>query len=146
MRLVDGMLPAASARGPSEARNRCATNSMPMTVHHDRDNVYRLEVHGTLHKFEFERCQDVLIDEIGRVGPVRLLFLLDGFEGWEPHDNWNDLTFYIKHGDAIERIAIVGDERWRSLSLMFAAADLRKAPVEFFSPEQVVDARAWLAA
>ena len=117
-----------------------------MTVHHDRDNVYRLEVHGTLHKFEFERCQDVLIDEMGRVGPVRLLFLLDGFEGWEPDENWNDLAFYIKHGGAIERIAIVGDERWRSLSLMFAAADLRKAPVEFFSPEKAVDARAWLSA
>ncbi len=57
---------------------------MPMTVHHERDNVYRLEVRGTLHKFELERCQHVLIAEMGRVGAVRLLFLLDGFEGWEP--------------------------------------------------------------
>jgi SpoIIAA-like len=140
-----GMLPAvmSTVRVGLEAASR--PFDMPMTVHHDSDNVYRLEVHGTLRKVEFERCQDVLIDEMGRVGPVRLLFLLDGFEGWEPHDNWSDLTFYIKHGAAIERIAIVGDERWRSLSMMFAAADLRKAPVEFFSPEQVVDARAWLA-
>ncbi len=58
----------------------------------------------------------------------------------------SDLTFYVKHGGAIERIAIVGDERWRSQSLMFAGADLRKAPVEFFSPEQAADARAWLSA
>lgn len=28
---------------------------------------------------------------------------------------------------------------------MFAAADLRKAPVEFFSEEAVADARAWLS-
>ncbi len=28
---------------------------------------------------------------------------------------------------------------------MFAGADLRKAPVEFFSPEKAADARAWLS-
>ena len=64
---------------------------------------------------------------------MRLLFVLDGFEGWEPRDNWSDLTFYVEHGDRIERIAIVGDERWRSETLMFAGADLRRAPVEFFA-------------
>jgi hypothetical protein len=29
--------------------------------------------------------------------------------------------------------------------MMFAAADLRKAPVEFFTEDQMVQARAWLA-
>ena len=118
---------------------------MPMTVHHEGGSVYRLEVRGTLRKLELERCQNVLIADMDRVGPVRLLFLLERFEGWEPHDDWHDLTFYVKHGGAIERIAIVGDERWRTESLMFAGADLRKAPVEFFSPEKAADARAWLS-
>jgi hypothetical protein len=77
---------------------------------------------------------------------VRLLFVLQGFEGWEPKDDWSDLSFYVKHGDRIERIALVGDERWRDETLMFAVADLRKAPVEFFPAHAVEDARAWLAA
>jgi hypothetical protein len=68
---------------------------------------------------------------MGRVGGVRLLFVLKGFLGWEAHSNWNDMSFYVKHGDRIERIAIVGPERWRSEALMFAGADLRKARVEF---------------
>jgi SpoIIAA-like len=119
---------------------------MSMTMHHESGNVYRLEVQGTLRKLELEQCQNVLIENMGRVGPVRLLFLLDGFTGWEPNDDWHDLTFYVKHGGAIERIAIVGDERWRSQSLMFAGADLRTAPVEFFSLEKAADARAWLSA
>ncbi len=117
-----------------------------MTVHHEHDNLFRVEIRGTLSKDDFERCQDVLIEEMRRVGPVRLLFLLEEFEGWKPHDDWRDLTFYVKHGGMIERIAIVGDERWRSESLMFAAADLRKAPVEFFSEGNAADARAWLSA
>lgn len=51
------------------------------------------------------------------------------------------------HGDSIERIAIVGDERWRSETLMFATADLRRAPVEFvYSQNGLAEARTWLAA
>ncbi len=116
-----------------------------MTVHHERDNIYRLEVRGMLHKLEMEQCQTALLEEIRRIGTVRLLVLLDEFEGWGPHHNWSDLTFYARHGEAIERIAIVGEERWRGESLMFAGADLRQAPVEFFSAPNAADARAWLS-
>jgi hypothetical protein len=55
------------------------------------------------------------------------------------------MGFYMKHGDAITRIAIVGDERWRDLAMMFASADLRKAPVEFFPENAMAQARAWLS-
>ena len=116
-----------------------------MTVQHERGNVYRLEIQGTLRKQDLERCQQWLIEEMDRVGPVRLLFLLEGFEGWAAQDDWRDLTFYVKHGDAIERIAIVGDERWRGETMMFAGADLRKAPVEFFEVGSLSEARGWLA-
>lgn len=116
-------------------------------MQHERDNVYRLEISGLLTKDEFDRCQDSLTVEIGRQGSVRLLFVLSRFEGWERNRNWGDLTFYVKHGDAIERIAIVGDERWRSEALMFASADLRRAPVEYFSQDRALeDARQWLSA
>jgi SpoIIAA-like len=119
---------------------------MSMTMQHERENVYRLEIRGTLQKKDLDRCQEALASEMARIGPVKLLFVLAGFEGWEPHAAWNDLTFYVKHGDTIERIAIVGEERWRGDALMFAGADLRRAPVEFFRPEAVADARAWLSA
>ena len=74
--------------------------------------------------------------------------MLDGFEGWEPRDNWSDLTFDAKYSDCIDRIAIVGDERWRSEAPMFAGADLRRAPVEYFGGSSREDggARAWLSA
>jgi len=119
---------------------------MPMTMHRESGSIYRLEVHGTLRQRELELCQNELIEDMGRVGQVKLLFLLDGFTGWEPQDDWRDLTFYVQHGGAIARIAIVGDERWRSESLMFAGADLRSAPVEFFPLDKTGDARAWLSA
>jgi len=117
---------------------------MPIAMHHEGGNLYRLEVGGTLRKADFERCQETLVAEMGRLGRVRLLFVLRGFDGWAPQDNWSDLSFYVKHGDAIERIAIVGHDRWRSETLMFAGADLRAGTVEFFPEHAVADARAWV--
>ena len=116
---------------------------MPIKMAPDRGNAYRIEIRGILRKADLDECQKTLAAEIARVGRVRLLFVLDGFEGWEAEAAWNDLGFYVKHGDMVERIAIAGDERWRSHTMMFAGADLRQAPVEFFSDEAA--ARAWLS-
>jgi hypothetical protein len=118
---------------------------MPLTMTHERDNVFRLDLQGRLRKVDFELCEQQLEHEIVEHGPVRLLILLDGFTGWDPGAPWNDLAFYMKHGDAIERIAIVGPNRWRSHMLMFAGADLRKAPVKYFQPGTAAEARAWLS-
>ncbi|HEY7169962.1 MAG TPA: STAS/SEC14 domain-containing protein [Vicinamibacterales bacterium] len=117
---------------------------MPITMQHEQDNIYRLDISGVLTKNDFDRCQDALVAAMNRGGPVRLLFVLSGFEGWEKTPAWGDLTFYVKHGDSIQRIAIVGDERWRDEALMFASADLRRAPVEFFTA--LADAKKWLSA
>jgi hypothetical protein len=114
-------------------------------MHPERDNVYRVEISGTLRKEDLDRCQEQLAAEIDRSGPVRLLFLLSQFEGWEANATWNDLSFFVQRGDAIERIAIVGPPRWRNETLMFAGADLRRAPVEFFPVGAAADARAWLS-
>jgi SpoIIAA-like len=118
---------------------------MSTSLQHERDNIYRIDVRGLLRKEELDWCQEQLIGEMARIGAVRLLFVLDGFEGWDPHGDWQDLSFYVRYGDAIERIAIVGDERWRSLALMFASVDLRRAPVEFFPEDAAGEARAWLS-
>ena len=118
-----------------------------MAMSKESSNVFRVEMRGVVRKADLDQCQERVAAEMLQVGPVRLLFVLDGFEGWDPRDNWSDLTFYARHGDRIERMAIVGDEKWRSQSLMFAGADLRKAPVEFFAsaPAATDAARAWLA-
>ena len=119
---------------------------MPIAMHHESDNTYRLEFSGVVERAEFRRCEAQLASELDRVGSARLLCVLKEFEGWEPHADWNNLGFYMKHGNAIERIAIVGEQRWRDVTMMFASADLRKAPVEFFPEDDIVQARAWLSA
>jgi SpoIIAA-like len=119
---------------------------MPISLEHERDNVFRLDVRGMLRLTELEQCQQRLTVEMARTGSARLLFVLDGFKGWDPQDRWNDLSFYVKYGDAIKGIAIVGPEQWRSETLMFVGADLRRAPVAYFVEGAVAEARAWLTA
>jgi hypothetical protein len=118
---------------------------MPVAMHAENGNIYRLDISGVLMRADFARCEAELSSELDRVGSAKLLCVLKAFEGWEQHANWNNLAFYVKHGDAITRIAIVGDERWRDLTMMFASADLRKAPVEFFPANDLARARDWLA-
>jgi len=120
---------------------------MPANLQHESENIYRLDVSGILRKAELDGAQDTLTADIGRFpgGKVRLLVVLDQFDGWDALSNWSDLTFFARYGDNIERIAIVGDPRWREYALMFAAADLRRAPVEFFAAENISAARSWLA-
>jgi len=118
---------------------------MPIAIHHENGNTYRLDISGVLTRPEFARSEDELKIELARAGNVRLLCVLTGFQGWDSGGDWANMGFYTKHGDAIERIAIVGDERWRDLSMMFASADLRRGPVEFFPEDQLARAREWLA-
>ena len=118
---------------------------MSISLQHESGNLYRVEMSGKLGKTEFERCETALAEEMRKTGPVRLLFVLKDFDGWETQGAWNDLTFYVKHGGQIERIAIVADEQWRNQALLFAAAGLRRAPVEFFSHDNVAGAKTWLA-
>jgi hypothetical protein len=119
---------------------------MGATLRHERDNIYRLEVSGRLRERDLDAVERSAADVIRRGGAIRLLVVLSRFEGWEEADNWRDLGFYVEHGHALERIAIVGEEQWRSQALMFAAADLRKGAVAFFPAAGSDQARAWLAA
>ena len=118
---------------------------MPIAMHHESGNTYRLEISGVLSRADFSRCEAELAREISRVGSAKLLCVLKQFDGWEQPGDWTNLAFYVKHGRAIERIAIVGDERWRDLATMFASADLREAPVEFFPEHEMARARGWLS-
>ena len=92
---------------------------------------------------ELDECQRAAAKMIREVGEANALVLLDGFQGWEPTDDWGDVSFLAEHDSDIEKIAIVGQERWREEVLMFAGAGVRHSPVRYFNDSD--SARAWLA-
>ena len=60
---------------------------------------------------DLAQCESELARQLARSGSLKLLCVLTGFEGWDPHLESHNLALYLKHGDQIARIAIVGDER-----------------------------------
>lgn len=119
---------------------------MAATLRRQSGNTYRLEISGVLSRRDLDAVEQEAADAIRRGGRIRLLVVLAGFAGWEQGMSWREMGFYVRHGDDIERIAIVGDETWRSEALMFAGADLRKAAVEYFPSSDMAHAAEWLSA
>jgi len=115
-----------------------------LTVHDEGQQVFRLDLSGLLRRAELDAAEATVARAIDAAGDVRLLVVLTAFEGWSTDDDWSGLQFYMEHGDRIARIAIAGEERWSSHMLLFAAADLRRAPVRYFAGDAVAGARAWL--
>ena len=135
----------SAAHGPDVPVVDTNPCTMPIELHHERGDTYRLDVRGQLGMAEYARCEAEMASTLTRAGTLKLLCVLEDFEGWEPKWTLNSLGFTAQHADSITRIAIVGDERWRDESLMFAAAGLRRAPVEFFLHDELSRAREWLA-
>ena len=117
---------------------------MGVAIEVDANNVWQLQISGKLIKAEMDAVQAKAVDYISKVGTVKTLVILDGFEGWEEGVNWGDMSFFVAHGDEIDKIAIVGDPKWEDDMLMFVSAGLRKAPVRYFPEDQLDQARAWL--
>jgi hypothetical protein len=78
----------------------------------------------------------------GRKGHV-LLFLED-FEGWKSSESWGELEFLERNDEMLDRIAIVGDERWREQMELFMLKGLRPVDIRYFTPEEEALARAWV--
>jgi len=119
--------------------------AMSVTLRRDGGDLFRLDVQGSVRRAELERARDELGIVIGPDGSARLLVVLEGFTGWAKEDDWSGLDFLTPYGDQIARMAIVGDPAWRDEMLLFVAAGLRRAPVEFFPAGAVDSARTWLS-
>jgi hypothetical protein len=117
---------------------------MPASIQHETDNLHRVQISGVLSKSDMENVQTVAAQEIKRLGKIKLLFILEQFQGWERGADWGDVTFFTLHDENIEQIAIVGDEKWRDHALAFAGAGMRKAAVRFYPSSERAQARAWL--
>ncbi len=120
---------------------------MGATIRQQPGDVYVMQITGLLKKSEFDALQ-ASAAQVLEGDPqlrVKLLVLLEKFQGWERNPHWGDMSFYVEHGDRITKIAIVGDPKWAAEFKMFSGAGLRAAPVKFFPSDQLLQAHIWLA-
>lgn len=115
---------------------------MSMDISVEGQHLLVVRVHGILRRVEVDECQRAASKMVREGAKAGALILLDGFQGWERADKWDDVSFLTERDDDLEKIAIVGQERWRDEVLMFAGAGLRQTAVRYF--DDAGSARAWL--
>ncbi len=81
---------------------------------------------------------------IAKGGEIRLLVRLEDFQGWQRDQGWDDIGFLMEHGDDIVKMAIVGDLRWKDDVFLFVGKGYRSTQIEYFAPEELTQAEAWV--
>lgn len=108
--------------------------------------VLTIRISGVLTYDEFVASQQLAVAYLKAMGRVRLLLLLEDFEGTAKQGHWGDLSFQLEWDEAIERIAIVCGPAWREAALCFTGQGIRRMPIEHFHPSGLSQARSWVTA
>jgi len=118
---------------------------MGATIQRDESGIWEVRISGALRKEELDAVQASSIEELGTHDDARVLVIVEkDFNGWVGGEVWNDMTFFMEHGDRIAKIAIVGDLKWESRMLMFTGAGFRRTQVKYFAEELLYEAYDWL--
>ena len=117
---------------------------MTLSSHPIADQVYQITLSGLLTWDEFQTYLAQVESKAFASGKVRIFLHLKDFTGWESSDQWGDVSFFFRHDQDIERIAVVGDPHWQDEMQVFLFADYRQAETRFFAETDLELARAWL--
>lgn len=115
-----------------------------ISVRQEDDGSYlRVKISGKLSKGDYNVISPAIDRQAKRNDSIRMLFELTNFEGWTLGAVWEDLMVSFKHYSKFERIAIVGDRRWKKsltpLSKLFTGAEVR-----FFDNLELAEAQVWM--
>ncbi len=107
-------------------------------------DLVEVKLTGTMLRRDLDELQARIKPLIEQGMRIRLLAVLEDFLGWEKGADWGDTTFLSEHGDDLERMAIVGEARWRDDAYAFVGKGLRRTAIEYFPPSALDAARQWL--
>lgn len=117
---------------------------MPIILNQGRDSrVMEVQISGRIVHEDYHHFVPEFEKWVSTHGKVRLLFDMVEFRGWEAAAAWDDLKFDAKHFSDIERLAIVGDNKWEKLMAILSKPFI-KAELRYFDHTEIAAARLWL--
>jgi hypothetical protein len=99
---------------------------MPVEIIDASRKLVQVKIRGVLTKADHERIMQVAKEAIAREEKVRALAILDGFEGWERHGGWGEVSFMMEEGQHIEK--------WPSSAMKNGATTRWHLPPKDFAP------------
>ena len=118
---------------------------MPIEILDTAGKLLQLKVRGMFKKADHDRITQIAKEAVEREGKVHALIILEAFEGWDRGGDWGDVSFMMEQGQHIDKMAIVGDEKWKDDAFAFTAKGFRATTIEFFTPAHLDEARTWLS-
>ena len=117
---------------------------MPIDWELENNKLLIFTVSGRLSVEEYQAIHATSKGIAQKTGKLNALIRLDGFEGWSADKHWGDISATEAIDPYLHKLAIVGDEQWRSLAEVFTLKGLRPVPIEYFVTGQEATARRWL--
>jgi hypothetical protein len=108
------------------------------------DSVVHARIRDIMQIADQKMLESVAVELIGKGKKVKLIAVLEDFKGWEKSEAWDDISFLVKHGNEIAKMAIVGDEQWKEKMLLFVGKGLRSTKIEFFPLASLKQAEEWV--
>lgn len=105
--------------------------------------MLHVRLNGKLTNADYQTFVPELEELITRHGSLRLLVEMTDFHGWNAGALWDDLKVYVKHGNEIERLAIVGEKAWQEWMARMAKPFLQ-SEVRYFDQAHAGEARRWV--
>ncbi len=117
---------------------------MPIQLKEENDGkTVIIQVSGKLIAADYEDFVPEFDRLVGLHGKLRVLFDMPGFHGWTAGAMWEDTKFGLHHFGDIDRLAMVGEEKWQKGMAMFCKP-FTKATVKYFDHSAISEARKWL--
>ena len=77
-------------------------------------------------------------------GKLDFLVHMDGFEGWDAHAAWDDMSFGLQHAGDFDKLAVVGGPKWVEWAVK-AFRFMFKGEVRPYQDDQLEKAWEWVA-
>jgi hypothetical protein len=117
---------------------------MAIHIETETNGLLNVRISNLMTGEDMIQCQEAIVSAIKLYGTIKGLMILDAFKGWEKSDVWKDVSFFSEYEKKIEKIAVIGDLKWRDDVYAFLGGPFRSASIEFFNPSQESEARTWL--
>jgi hypothetical protein len=106
-------------------------------------NLIAIEVDGHIQKKDYDKITPLIEKSVKEYGKIRLYIQITKIEGVEPKAFIEDVKTYFKHFKHMEKIAVVGENKWQKfwsdLAAPFVSGELK-----YFSHEQIAAAQTWI--
>jgi hypothetical protein len=110
----------------------------------DSPKVLGFKMSGKLHDEDYKKFVPLVDDAIAKQGKVRILAQFHDFHGWDAKALWDDIKFSTTHCTKIERIALVGENKWQAW-MAKVCKPFTMAKLRYFDAADIDAAKSWLA-